>query len=345
MSADLPTASGVEIVAEGLVRIDSFVTGTNMPLALYLVDGVVGVPAASGDAGEVGEVSPAGSWLLTDTGCVGMVDELVLPALERLQPGASIGSAVVCHAHADHFGGNAELLAANESCIVYAHEKDLAWARDPARHIRESYDRLEPEFSTPAAAKQWVAGLLGPPTPVTALADGDRFTLEDGGVLEVVPLPGHSPGHIGLWNESRGVLLASDALLGDGQWAGGRLDAIPSYLDVDAYLGSIAKIRGLDPELLCTAHFPLMRGAAAREFCDLSEDFVHRLESELRKALAQGGQRTLEELTMEIVPRTAPGVTPGITAAFSVQAHLDRLHHGGEAVASKRGGIRVWSAA
>lgn len=344
-------------VVDGLLRIDTFVTGTRMPLALYLLEGVAGFVAAEsqGRAGTRGGTerpgrdpadtgaADSGGWLLTDTGCVGMVDDLVLPVVEALQPGAAIDVAVVCHAHADHFGGNAELLAANPGCRLYAHRDDVAWAREPALHIRESYDRLEPEFTTPSEVKDWVAGLLGPPTPVAALDEGDRFELADGSALTVLHLPGHSPGHCGLWHAERGVLLASDAILGDGQWADGRLDAVPSYLDVEAYLGSIARIRELGAELLCTAHFPLLEGAAVRKFCDLSEEFVHRLEAALRRALAAGGRRTLKELTMETIPLVAKGVTPSVTAAVSVQAHLDRLLASGVAVAEQRAHERLWS--
>lgn len=343
MSAERSAQIGIERVTDRLVRLDTFVTDTRMPLALYLVEGVVSRPPAPDRDEAAVNVPPTGDWLLTDTGCVGMVDELVLPALEQLEPGANVGTAVVCHAHADHFGGNAELLANNVSCVIYAHTDDVAWAREPARHIRESYDRLEPEYSTPSEAKAWVAGILGPPAPVSAVEAGARFELADGSALEVLALPGHSPGHIGLWNARHGVLLASDAILGDGQWAAGRLDAIPSYLDVEAYLGSISTVRNLGAAVLCTAHFPMMRGTAVHEFCDLSEDFVHRLDAALVAALAERGDRTLKELTMELVPQVAPGVVPGINAAFSVQAHLNRLHADGEAGAVERGGLRSWS--
>lgn len=332
----MSAAPVVSKVAEGLHRIDTFVTGTRMPLAMYLVEGVGPV--------ESDAAAPFG-WLLTDTGCVGMVDALVLPTLERLDPGAVVSTGVVCHAHADHFGGNAELVATNPACRLYAHEDDVAWARDPDVHVREAYDRLEPEFPTPADAKVWVAGLLGPPTPVTALVEGDRFPLKDGSWLRVLALPGHSPGHIGLWNEEHGVLLASDAILGDGQRAEGRLDAIPSYLDVAAYLGSVRTIRDLGVELLCTAHFPLMRGDEVRAFCDLSEDFVHRLERAVQAALGRGDGKTVRQLTDEVVPLVAQGVTPSVAAGFSVQAHLDALLGRGLARIGMRGGKRVWNLA
>lgn len=335
-------AAELSQLGAGLYRIDTFVTGTRMPLALYLVQGVGPVEGVDQPVRVQQAGAPAG-WLVTDTGCVGIVDALVLPALRRLQPDAVIDTGVICHAHADHFGGNAELLAASPGCCLYAHEDDVAWARDPDLHLRESYDRLEPEYPMPEAAKTWVAGLLGPPTPVTALVAGNRFPLAAGGQLSVVHLPGHSPGHIGLWDAQREVLLASDAILGDGQWAAGKLDAIPSYLDVAAYLGTISTIRDLGVKLLCTAHYPVMRGSQVAAFCELSEEFVQRLDGAVRTAL--GRDKTVRQLTEEVVPVVAPGVEPSVTAAFSVQAHLEALLASGFARLSMRGRERVWSRA
>lgn len=155
-------------------------------------------------------------------------------------------------------------------------------------------------------------------------------------------MPGHSPGHIGLWDQGHGVLLASDAILGDGQWAGGRLDAIPSYLDVADYLRSIRTVRDLDAEVLCTAHFPVMRGAEIRAFCGLSEDFVARLDEAVRAVMAAGSGWTLRRLTTKVMPMVAPGVNPSVTAAFSVKAHLDDLLGRGEVVLDARDPARSW---
>ena len=93
-------------IATGIVRIETKVTGTEMPLAIHLVEG--------------------DRWLLVDTGCVGMVRDLVIPAARAERSDATIGRAVVTHAHADHFGGNAELLEAHPDCTIYAHRDDAA---------------------------------------------------------------------------------------------------------------------------------------------------------------------------------------------------------------------------
>jgi glyoxylase-like metal-dependent hydrolase (beta-lactamase superfamily II) len=310
-------------VAAGLYRLDTTVTGTDMPLAIYLVEGE--------------------RWLVSDTGCVGMMRDLAIPAAQQLRPGSTIGRAVVTHAHADHFGGNAELLAADPACRIFVHAIDAAWARDPAWHVRDAYDALGADYPCSDEIKGWVAGLLGSPTPVERLEAGDRLALDDGRDLRVIHLPGHSRGHIGLWEAQGGVLLLSDALLGSGQRVGGRVVAIPSYLDVDAYLASIRTVRALAPTLTCPAHYPVMDAAETLAFCDESERFVQHLDTAIRDRLADGEPHTLQQITASVVPIVAPDAEPSVVAGLSVQAHLDAFERHGLASWTVRDRQRAWT--
>lgn len=310
-------------VAPGLHRIETKVSGTDMPLAIHLVEG--------------------DTWLVTDTGCVGMMRDLAIPAVNEVRRGSRIGRAVVSHAHADHFGGNAELLEAEPDARIFVHEDDADWAREPAWHVRRAYDEaLGADYPCPDDVQDWVAGLLGPPAPVTPLRTGEIVALDDGRGLRVVHLPGHSPGHIGLWEPEERTLLLSDAVLGDGQKVDGRVVGIPAYLDVDAYLGTIRTVRSLRPATCCPAHFPVMDGEATREFCDEAEAFVHRLDDAVLTHLGRADGTTLRALTAVVVPAVAPGVEPSMVAALSVQAHLDGLARRGLAGWEMEGDVRLW---
>lgn len=310
-------------VASGVYRLETRVTGTDMPLAIHLVEGE--------------------RWLVTDTGCVGMMRTLALPAVRSLRAGSRIGRAVVSHAHADHFGGNAELLAEEPGCRVYAHRDDVAWAREPAWHVRDAYGALGADYPCPADVSAWVAGLLGAPAPVAPLSAGDRLELDDGRAFRVIHLPGHSRGHIGLWEPEERLLLMSDALLSDGQRVEGRVVAIPSYLDVDAYLRSVRTVRALAPTVTCPAHFGVLDGEGTQAFCDASEAFVHRLDDAVRSTLNDGRPRTLREITATVVPAVAPTAEATMVAGLSVQAHLDALERSGMAAWRMSGSERAWS--
>ncbi len=310
-------------VANGVFRLETTVTGTEMPLAIHLVDGE--------------------RWLVTDTGCVGMMRNLAIPAARSLRDGGRIGRAVVSHAHADHFGGNAELLAHEPDCRIYAHRDDVVWAREPAWHVRDAYGALGADYPCPTDVSDWVAGLLGPPAPVAPVESGDRLELDDGRAFQVIHLPGHSPGHIGLWEPEERVLLMSDALLSDGQRIADRVVAIPSYLDVDAYLRSIRAVRALAPAVTCPAHFDVLDGEGTQAFCDASEAFVNRLDDAVHSALTDDRPRTLREITATVVPAVAPTAEATMVAGLSVQAHLDALERSGMATWRMDGAERAWS--
>jgi glyoxylase-like metal-dependent hydrolase (beta-lactamase superfamily II) len=140
--------------------------------------------------------------------------------------------------------------------------------------------------------------------------------------LEVLHLPGHTPGHLGLWDATSGAAIVIDAVLGDGVYdrAGRRLIP-PRYYDAAAYEATIRRLRALDPELLLTAHYAVMERPAAREFLDRSLEFVRAVRSAVRGART----RDLPELTAEV--DAAVGPFPAFTHELgaSVRAHLAEL--------------------
>jgi glyoxylase-like metal-dependent hydrolase (beta-lactamase superfamily II) len=151
------------------------------------------------------------------------------------------------------------------------------------------------------------------------LRGGETLRLGPGRRLEVLHLPGHTPGHLGLWDAATGAAIVIDAVLGDGVYdrAGNRLIP-PRYYDAAAYEATIRRLRALDPELLLTAHYDVMERPAAREFLDRSLDFVRAV----RAAVRASPTRELAGLTREV--DAAVGPFPAFTheLAASVRAHL-----------------------
>ena len=76
------------------------------------------------------------------------------------------------------------------------------------------------------------------------LADGDVIDLGDR-AFEVLHLPGHSPGSIGLWEAASGVLFSGDAV-----YDGPLLDELDDS-DIDDYCATMRRLRDL----------PVRRGA------------------------------------------------------------------------------------
>jgi glyoxylase-like metal-dependent hydrolase (beta-lactamase superfamily II) len=92
-------------------------------------------------------------------------------------------------------------------------------------------------FSVPAAA------------PTMVLDEGDVIDLGDR-AFEVLHLPGHSPGSIGLWDVDSGILFSGDAV-----YDGPLLDEIPGS-DLDDYVRTMEMLHDLPVEVVHAGHDP-----------------------------------------------------------------------------------------
>ena len=108
------------------------------------------------------------------------------------------------HYHWDHVGANSlfaeSAIHESESDLV-TQEQDLSWFR-PAMHSPAARAALPPAFD-PAAYR------IIPKPATRVLRDDDLVDL--GGLeLQVLHIPGHSPGHVAYWDQERGRLFTGD---------------------------------------------------------------------------------------------------------------------------------------
>ena len=68
--------------------------------------------------------------------------------------------------------------------------------------------------------------------------------------FEVLHLPGHSPGSIGLWEKATGVLFSGDAI-----YDGPLLDELPGS-DIGVYVTTMKRLRSLPVEIVHGGHEP-----------------------------------------------------------------------------------------
>jgi len=154
--------------------------------------------------------------------------------------------AIVTHCHFDHSGclhefdvrlghrAEAEILANPvNKAVVY----EGAWTRiaivDPMQH---------PDFAPETYAIT--------PAPLTGYLDeGDVVDLGDCS-YQVLHLPGHSPGSIGLWDVKTKTLFTGDAL-----YDGELLDSL-YHSNKDDYLQTLSRIEAIGGEIFHTGHFP-----------------------------------------------------------------------------------------
>jgi glyoxylase-like metal-dependent hydrolase (beta-lactamase superfamily II) len=261
--------------------------------------------------------------VLVDTGLADTPDETLLPALEQL--GAEPDLIVISHADLDHCGGDRRMRARYPGALFACHELDRRWIESNAAMLAENYLWYEPYGLDPPNAREreeMLAGLGGDAPIDLGLHGGDTVRLGPGRRLEVLHLPGHSPGHIGLWDPRHRVAIVIDAVLYDGIYdrAGAKLIP-PRYYDAAAYRDTIRRVRALEPDLLLTAHFEPAGHDAAVEFCRRSHDHVDAVEAIVWEGRAAGEIR-LRELTDRVNAQLGPFPEFANEIAAGVRSHL-----------------------
>ena len=268
--------------------------------------------------------------LLFDTGVKETPGEVILPFLDGLQPDLVLNS----HADVDHYGGNAAIRQAAPRALFLAHELDVRWIESTEAIMRERYGwYAEHGLDYEPDVVAWLRGAIGLDTPVDVhLCAGERIRLGPRLTLEVLHLPGHTPGHIGLWDPVSRTAIVMDAVLGRGLLD---LDKNvihpPPYFDVAAYLGAARTLQALAPQRLLTAHYDVMEGEEVGRFLADTIAFVEDAERVVAEALAEAGALTLSEALELADPQLGPFTSMPNELAGSLRAHLREFVRQGRA--------------
>ena len=312
-------------VAPGVHRLE-FTVGTKL-MAMYLL---------AGDR-----------LILVDSGLPSTQQEVYLPAIRELgRRPEDVRLLVITHADADHIGGNAVARRLFPNALLACHARDQRWCSDPAVMTAERYDGFVPYgLRYDQAVFDTLASWMGPPEAMDLLLQGgERLRLAADDWLTVYHVPGHTPGHLCLYNPEERYALIGDAIFGlsqldtEGNWS-----APPPYTSVDAYRGTLQTLAALEIDLLLTCHYPIMRGEAVRRFIDDSRRFVELAEEVARRLLRESGGPLM---LAEAIDRADPLLGPFAFARdlqFALVAHLDHLVAQGEAERVTHEGVQAWA--
>lgn len=239
--------------------------------------------------------------LLLDTGCAPDPEKYIFPYLNELgRAPTDIDMALITHCDVDHCGGNSALKRAHPKVLITCGDADRPLVEDPALMWARRYDKFtEPhELGYPESAKQWNMEMLGDATPVDwTWRGGESLRLGKDWLVEIHHVPGHSDGHLAVFDPRSRTVLSGDAVHGAVYLdVDGKAALCPTYLDVDPYLATISYLRNLGADMLAGCHWPVKRGAEIDDFLDESQQFVEKADLLLLAELDRHGSASLQEL-------------------------------------------------
>jgi glyoxylase-like metal-dependent hydrolase (beta-lactamase superfamily II) len=270
--------------------------------------------------------------VLVDAGVIATPQEAIFPYMEKIGVSPSRLSMVIAmHADSDHHGGLPAIKDASSSTLLACHEGDRKLIEDPETLYRDRYNFLAKAHGLGFGRE----GMVYSPRSCKIderLSANQVLKIAPGWNLRVWHVPGHSEGHLALYDEKNRAAFTSDAVQAGGYptVTGGTAFG-PTYYTVNAYLATIAFLENQPIEHLFSGHWPAAHHQDVQKFLSSSRGFVERVDENIVQYLKQHTRgATLKALLHEISPKL--GTWPqdaDIFLQFAMFGHVERLTQNG----------------
>lgn len=196
-------------------------------------------------------------FVLIDAGMPESHEMIISEIISRFGSDAKLKGIVLTHGHFDHVGALHELLK-KWNVPVYAHK------------LEESYLTGQTDYPPPNTDVPGLVAKMSPFFPRHSINIGESLQIipKDGSIpilpeWKAIHTPGHTPGHISLYREQDGALIAGDAFvtveqesLYDVLTQKQEFHGPPAYFTIDwhAASDSVKKLSILKPTVAITGH-------------------------------------------------------------------------------------------
>lgn len=217
----------------------------------HILDGISSIEGLR--MGRVYVIEAPDGLTLIDTSIPGSFPQIEKELLTSGHQVSSVKRILLTHAHWDHFGSLAALKEATGAQVYVHHRYESAVIRGEKRPLHPPYSQLG-NFDR-LVSLAWVQPIFRHKVAVPVdyeLKEGDRLDEVLPG-LEVVDVPGHSPGQCGFWQAERGLFFGGDVMM---RTPSGRfiLPLVAATPDLAEAKRSIHKVAEMNVRTLCLGH-------------------------------------------------------------------------------------------